>query len=252
MSVLEWLVSPIDPDRLHDVNTLLSWHGRLMMAAWTCLVPIAIIAARFFKIFPGQEWPRELDDKRWWYAHRVGQNIALVCMLGGLGCVLYAEIPVTSATSSISIHRSLGWGVLGLGTMQYISAWLRGSKGGPTAPASDGSFRGDHYDMSLRRRIFERIHKSFGYLALLISAAAVTSGLWQTNGPRWMFIVIAVWYVAVGTLFVILQRRRLAFDTYQAIWGPDPKHPGNRVKPIGIGITRSLGKSAGHPGRRQS
>ena len=35
-----------------------------------------------------------------------------------------------------------------------------------------------------------------------------------------------------------LQRQGRCIDTYQAIWGPDPRHPGNRLKPVGWGVRR--------------
>jgi hypothetical protein len=38
-------------------------------------------------------------------------------------------------------------------------------------------------------------------------------------------------------VWVTLQRRGLAVDTYQAIWGPDPQHPGNATPP-GWGMNR--------------
>lgn len=237
--MLEWLGAPVDPTRAHEIGALLSWHGRAMVAAWSVIVPIAILAARFFKIFPGQDWPNHLDDKRWWRTHRWGQYAALAVMGLGLYLILKVPKPTPGATASAGIHHLLGWATLALGSIQYVAAWLRGTKGGPTEPAPDGTLRGDHYDMSRRRRIFERLHKSIGYLALLISIAAVITGLWQANAPRWMFATLWVWYACVVAAFVLLQRRGMARDTYQAIWGPDPAHPGNGMRPIGLGVNRT-------------
>ncbi|MGL4239726.1 MAG: cytochrome b561 domain-containing protein, partial [Beijerinckiaceae bacterium] len=106
--------------------------------------------------------------------------------------------------------------------------------GGPTEP----SVRGDHYDMTARRRAFEHLHKSAGYLALALGVAAIVTGLWQANAPRWMWIALAAWWGLFLAAFVALQRRGLAFDTYQAIWGPDACHPGNARRPIGWGVRR--------------
>jgi hypothetical protein len=112
---------------------------------------------------------------------------------------------------------------------QFLSGWLRGSKGGPTAPAADGSLNGDHYDMTRRRKLFEAAHKSVGYLGLLLSTAAVGSGFWLVNAPRWMPLIWSTWWLMLAAVWVVLQRRDFAVDTYQAIWGPDAQHPGNRL-----------------------
>ena len=54
-----------------------------------------------------------------------------------------------------------------------------------------------------------------------------------------MWLVIGGWWLACLIVFGVLQRRGLAFDTYQAHWGADPVHPGNRRPPIGFGIRRA-------------
>ncbi|WP_028745445.1 cytochrome b561 domain-containing protein [Rhizobium mesoamericanum] len=236
--MFEWLLAPCDPTRVHEVGTHLSWHARSMVMAWSVLVPIGVIAARFFKIFPGQDWPRVLDDRRWWHLHRGAQYASLVLMLVGLFLILSAPEATQSITAAIWAHQLTGWIVLVLGGMQYLSGWFRGTKGGPSSPAANGSWRGDHYDMTRRRRLFERVHKSLGYVAMPFSMAAVSTGLWQANAPRWMLLLIGTWYVIVMVSFAVLQRRGMAYDTYQAIWGLDPQHPGNSLRPIGVGIRK--------------
>jgi hypothetical protein len=47
-----------------------------------------------------------------------------------------------------------------------------------------------------------------------------------------------MWWLVLIAGFVWLQRQGRCIDTYQAIWGPDTAHPGNRIKPIGWGIKR--------------
>jgi uncharacterized membrane protein len=236
--MLEWLFAPIDPDRAHQVGVLVSWHARAMVAAWGALVPMGILSARFFKVMPGQDWPNELDNRVWWHAHRGFQYLALFVMLAGLGMILLQPTASVSATSSAWLHHWLGWAVLLLGAVQYLAGWLRGSKGGPTAPAADGSKRGDHYDMTLRRQVFENLHKALGYGALLMATATILTGLWQANAPRWMWVAMLSWWAMLALAFWLLQRRGMAIDTYQAIWGPGTEHPGNHRRPIGFGVRR--------------
>lgn len=232
--MLEWLFAPIDSTRAHQVGELVAWHARAMVIAWSVCLPIGVLAARYYKIAPKQKWPEQLDNKRWWVSHLVLQYSGGLAMIAGIAFVQMA--PVTGAAQWV--HMTLGWSVTLLAAVQFLGGWLRGSKGGPTAPGPDGAIDGDHYSMTLRRRIFEHVHKSVGYVALLAATATIVSGLWITNAPRWMWTVLAVWWSALWLVAAILQRRGRAIDTYQAIWGPDRKHPGNQITPIGWGIRR--------------
>ncbi|WP_187431128.1 hypothetical protein ROLI_035220 [Roseobacter fucihabitans] len=233
----EWLLAPMDGASAHDVGGLLSWHARLMVLAWGVLVPLGILIARFFKIMPGQDWPRQLDHHLWWNTHRACQYSACLLMLIGLALILLAP-PLTIKPGP---HFYIGWAVLSLAVVQIVGGILRGTKGGPTAPAPDGTARGDHFDMTPRRLAFEYIHKGAGYLALVLSVSAIATGLWQANAPNWMGLSLLVWWAGLLIAAFIMQNRGMAVDTYQAIWGPDPALPGNKRKPIGFGVSRREG-----------
>jgi hypothetical protein len=233
---MEWLLAPVDPNRVHDVGIAVSWHGRSMVLAWAVIAPLAVIAARYFKVMPGQDWPRELDNQLWWRTHWSGQ--VAVVILTAIGLVL-----VVGRAGERGLHGTLGYLVLLLLAAQVGLGVFRGSKGGPTAPAADGSLRGDHYDMTLLRVMFEWLHKLLGYTVLALAAVVVGLGLWEANAARWMWLLIGSWYLLLVAVSVFLQRRGWAVDTYQAIWGPDLSHPGNSRKPIGWGITRYTGEA---------
>ncbi|MGL4440575.1 MAG: cytochrome b561 domain-containing protein [Bosea sp. (in: a-proteobacteria)] len=232
--MIEWLLSPVDPARLHAVSEAVAWHGRSMTFAWGVLVPGGVLAARFFKILPGQDWPQELDNHAWWLTHRMLHYVAGLLTLAGLGLVLGG----LSSPGASGTHALLGWSVVILALGQFLGGWFRGSKGGPTDPRPDGSHNGDHYDMTPRRLAFEYLHKIGGYTALVTAIGAITSGLWRANAPVWMWLLIGFWWLFLAGVFAVLQRAGRAYDTYQAIWGPDPRHPGNARRPIGIGIVR--------------
>lgn len=225
--MIDWLMAPIDPERVHLVGDLVSWHGRFMVLAWGFLFPLGILAARFWKITPRQDWPRELDNKTWWRAHLALQYGGGAAMVAGLCLILFAG-------AGGSAHANLGWVVVGFAGLQFVAGWLRGTKGGPT----DTTLRGDHFDMTRRRLVFEHFHKFAGYGLLALACWGIVSGLWLANAPLWMWLGLGVWWVALMGVFAVLQRRGMAVDTYQAIWGPDPELPGNRRAPIGWGIRR--------------
>ena len=228
---MDWLLAPIDAARAHEVGFAVSWHARSMLLAWGVLAPLAVLVARYFKVLPGQDWPRELDNRFWWRSHWMGQGAVVLLSLFGLGLIL-------GVAGEAGLHGRLGYALLCLMGLQILLGIFRGSKGGPTAPAPDGSLRGDHYDMTPWRVAFEWSHKLTGYAALALAAIVIAAGLWEANAPRWMWIVIAGWWACLLAAAAILQARGLAVDTYQAIWGPDPRHPGNRRRPIGWGIRR--------------
>lgn len=228
---MEWLLQPIDPGRLHAVGFAVSWHGRSMVLAWGVLAPLAVLIARYGKVLPRQDWPRQLDNQVWWRSHWMGQGAVVMLSLFGLGLIL-------AESKGGSLHGVLGYGLLALMAAQIALGLSRGSKGGPTAIARDGSLRGDHYDMTPKRVRFEYAHKLLGYAAMALAMAVILLGLWQANAPRWMWLVICVWWLALTGAAIILQKRGCAIDTYQAIWGPDETHPGNRRRPVGWGIRR--------------
>lgn len=207
------------------------WHARSMVAAWGVLLPLGALAARYFKVTRRQRWPQELDNPGWWHCHRWGQSFGVLLACGGLGLAWGNG----GGASALALwHHWAGWSVMLLGLFQIGSGLVRGSKGGPTAP----TMRGDHYDMTPWRCWFERLHKGLGWLALLMSVGVIGSGLVLADAPRWMPLVLVAWWVLLAALAVHWQRSGRCIDTYQAIWGPDPTHPGNRMAPIGWGIHR--------------
>lgn len=230
----EWLMQPVDLSRTHDIGFYVSWHGRLMVFAWGVCVPLAVFIARFFKILPWQDWPRELDNPTWWRSHLRLQTVTIVLSAVGLLMILAAN----QSKQDSSLHVILGYSVLALAGMQVLSGLFRGSKGGPTAPAADGSLAGDHYNMSHRRILFEMLHKSMGYIALLAGLVTIFLGLWIANAPHWMWLSLVLWLGLLIALSIFLQLRYGSYETYQAIWGPDQRHPGNLLPSNGWGMTR--------------
>ena len=254
--LLAWLALPWSGAADHAVTAAVAWHGRLMVLAWGVAVPIALLLARYFKVTARQDWPRELDNPFWWHGHRLLNYGAGLLMVAGAGLLLLSDgraavggIPDIAANRSHAVHRLVGWVVIGLASLQILGAHLRGSKGGPTAPrlATDGSLidlHGDHFDMTPRRILFERLHKALGYLLLLLASTALLLGLNAADAPRWMVLGLAAWWVALVTVAYVLQVRWRCIDTYQAIWGPDPTLPGAGVGPIGWGVRRRVQRIA--------
>jgi hypothetical protein len=202
-----------------------------MVLSWTILLPLGMLAARYFKIWPGQDWPRQLDNKIWWFLHYRLQSLGVALMTLA---VVFIKVSGAAPSGWLFWHAILGWTICVVGWVQYAGGLLRGSKGGPT----DARMSGDHFDMSRRRVIFEHVHKSLGWIVLPLVWAATAIGLVALDAPRWMAIVLVVWWVGYLSAFLGLQRAGRCIDTYQAIWGPSSDLPGAKRRPIGFAVRR--------------
>lgn len=226
--MLDWLFAPIDAGRAHEVGFYVSWHARLMVLGWGVAMPLGVLLARYFKVWPGQNWPTELDNQNWWRSHLVLQTGGAVCTVMGLSMIIWMNGGITLEGNW---HRLFGWLAIALLVVQILGGLLRGSKGGPTQPQPNGDWHGDHYSMTTRRIVFEGVHKSCGYLALLAAACAIIGGLWQANAVRGLWLLILLWWLLLLAAAIRLQQQGRVVDTYQAIWGLDEQHPGNKAKP---------------------
>ena len=156
-------------------------HGALMLTAWGFLMPAGGIAARYFKVMPGQDFPRVVENLTWWRWHRGLQY-------GGMALATVALGTILSETGGRfdTLHGCCGLAVMTLGWLQVVSGLLRGTKGGPTDPEADpldpATWRGDHYDMTRRRHAFEAWHKPVGWIAVFLAGATILLGL-RRPGP---------------------------------------------------------------------
>ena len=196
-------------------------HGVTMAIAWLLLLPAGVLIARFFKVTKRQNWPDELDNQFWWHAHRWLNYSGI-----GLATLGFMIIWMTlDGLQLTSWHGLLGLTATVLGWLQVIVAWLRGSKGGPTEVGADPedpeTWRGDHFDMTARRRRFEAWHKHVGYLALALAAPTVWLGLDMLGAPAWLQALPWLMAVVFLLLFLRFTREGRWIDTHEAIWGPD-------------------------------
>ncbi len=229
--MIDWLGLPLSGSPQHEIAPWAYWHARCMVLGWGVLLPLGALTARYLKVLPHQRWPQELDNKAWWHAHRWLQWSGVVLM--SLGAAL-AWDQSHGISLAARVHAWAGWVLIVLGWLQVAAGLGRGSKGGPTGER----MRGDHYDMTAHRLWFERLHKGLGWLAVLAAVGVILLGLQVADAPRWMALALAFWWLLLAAAAWRWQRLGRCVDTYQAIWGPDPRHPGNRVKPIGWGIRR--------------
>ncbi|KAB0679007.1 cytochrome b561 domain-containing protein [Aureimonas leprariae] len=201
------------------VGAVLALHAACMLSAWGILLPAGGLIARFAKVTSRQDFPREIENLYWWVWHRRLQYAGSVVATLGF-------VAVVSQTGGRfdTVHGRVGLAVLLLGWSQVGSAWLRGTKGGPTGrkadPRDPATWRGDHYDMTARRRRFEAWHRPAGWAALGAGLLTIVLGVDLVGTPAWLFAVAAVAEGAVVLAFLDGTFRSKRTDTYASIWGP--------------------------------
>jgi hypothetical protein len=197
------------------------YHAVLMVSIWFVLVPICILTIRFGKPKPTLNGIREkvsIKNIAWWWfsVHKYGLFLAVGLSLLGLAVSM-----VASRGFSGSLHSIFGITTIVLGCLQVVSGWLRGTHGGrnyyTANPDDPSTWRGDHYDMTPRRRKFEAYHQTAGYFAGFFAVGAVASGLLQYPMPRLFGAVLIAGLV-------------LRYDGYRAAHGYNPEHPFNRAR----------------------
>lgn len=210
------------------------YHALLMFGVWFVLVPVAIVAVRFFKTRPQ---PYGIDKRGIGNLHP-----KLLCWTIHV-FVLYGAIGLSLAGLAIALFVSGGfsgtmhavWGIAAVlaGCLQIVSAWLRGSHGGRYGPGSDpenpDTWHGDHFDMTPRRRWFEAWHKTAGYFAVLLALGAVITGLVQFWMPS-IAIMLALLLPGLLLVFVVLEGKGFRHDTYHSVYGTHPDLPYNRQR----------------------
>lgn len=202
------------------MNPLL-WHGAAMAAAWLVLLPAGALVARFFKVRPGQDYPYELDDKVWWNAHRAVQVAGTA--LAALGFWIAWEA-LGRELDGASGHVQLGMVALFLLAVQVLSPIWRGTKGGPTErhadPYDPETWGGDHFDMTVRRQVFEFLHKRMGYVGMAVAVCAAWTGIDLVGLGAWWKAGVVASVAGFAGLFGWFTAQGRRVDTWDAIWGP--------------------------------
>lgn len=210
-----------------------NYHAWLMVVCWFVLVPFGVISIRYFKTKPvPQGLPRGVGKFDplfvWWILHIWTLYAAITLSLLGVAVAL-----ITTGKFSGSLHSWFGGLTVVFGTLQIVVAWQRGTHGGhnhlSSDPADPSTWRGDHFDMTPRRRWFEAYHKPGGYFALFLATGAVTTGLMQFWMPV-IAVMLPLLFVGLFALVVILEGSGQRHDTHEAVFGNDPNIPGNRMR----------------------
>lgn len=133
-AMVEWLLAPLSGDAYPATEPWVYWHARLMVLSWSFLLPLGMLAARYFKVTPKQDWPRVLDNKLWWRTHLWCQSAGVAAMTLGLILIFGRGWRTGPA---VTAHHVCGWIVVSIGWIsgrQRRSAWRQGRADRADAP----------------------------------------------------------------------------------------------------------------------
>ena len=135
-------------------------HGTLMLLSWGFLLPGGIVAARFLKY---------RTDSLWFKIHRIVQPLGLVLALAGWWTALSGPFNVLgSGVYDVSFaHAVMGTVAMVLGLLQPVNAYFRPHK--PDGGAGNSSEDQDFAVVSTKRKTWEFLHKTTGYVAATIA-----------------------------------------------------------------------------------
>ena len=240
LELLDWLLAPVRIGPAEPMNAIDRWHVELMATAAAVWLPVMVLITRYWKVLPSQAWPRVLDNRLWWRAHLTFGYASALAILVGAGLAFHG---MSIVEHLLHAHAWFGWLAVLLLVVLIVTSGSRGTTGGPgrQQPGTLGHLHeraGDHYDMTPRRRRFERVHKALGYLLLSCLGLALVSGIWHVNASRIALLGLAGWWLLLLGLAWHWERQGRAVDGYQAKWGPAMMHPGNRIPTLGWGSRR--------------
>jgi hypothetical protein len=136
-------------------------HASLMLIGFGWLLPMGVLFARFFKHRP---------DSLWYQIHRMLQTVGLIFAVSGWIIALKNFNVFQDKGYDSYKHGVLGMVTMILGCLQPLNAIFR-----PHLPEKDGD------EKSTARLVWELLHKSTGYIAIIL--AIVTIGYGTTILP---------------------------------------------------------------------
>ena len=215
------------------ISTHWEYHATFMVLVWLVLVPAAIVSLRYYKpkpTFKGLTKRIKPFEPTWAFFnfHKYGLYAAI-----GLSTLGFLVAVLVSWGFSGTVHSFFGIATVTLGILQGVSAYNRGGHGGrhyeKNDPNNPDTWRGDHFDMTPRRKKFEAYHKTVGYFTMFCVVGAISSGLvqypisWLAGSVGALLVLLVLWAV-------IKEYQGTVYDTYRAAFGTDPDAPYNKLR----------------------
>ena len=210
-----------------------NYHAILMFTVWLVLVPICITIMRFHKPPPSEKGiirDVHLLHREWWFfsVHRLDLILAVVMAVGGAAVAMFV-----SGGFRGSVHAWFGILTIVMGVGQIISSQLRGTRGGKyrvgADPNNPDTWRGDQYDHTPKRRLFEAYHKTAGYFTVVVAVGAVGSGLMRYHMP-WLTVAFGLVFLIGLVAWIVYDYKGKAYDGYRVAHGYGLEHPYNKER----------------------
>ena len=185
-------------------------HGTLMMLGWGFLLPSGVIMANLAKHIKGAFWFKY---------HRANQVLGLcVAFVGWILALLEFDV-FSAGTKNVSfLHGTLGIFIMSIGLLQPINAFFRPHKH-------------DDQPKSKSRYCWEILHKSFGYVAIVLSVGQIALGISLVSKPN----DVVGFQIGYGMIWFILIALALGLVFHKKNVTPPMEGPSaRRVKEVEI------------------
>jgi len=183
-------------------------HAVLMLIAWTVLYPAGVLFARFTR----HKQSVKMGMPYWFRWHVIFQVSGSVFLLTGF--VLALLMPKQDGHFS-GVHNKVGLAVVIATVLQPLNALVR------PHPKPE----------TLKRKIWEHVHKGLGYGAAMMSIAAVIIGMRWTIKPEVPMPFVMLYLGIIGclsVLFVVLEMDRR--KKHHALAAADPTNAAGVTK----------------------
>ncbi|KAL7473637.1 hypothetical protein ACHAXS_014091 [Conticribra weissflogii] len=165
------------------------WHGSLMIVGWGWILPSGVVFARFYKHGERASWLR-------WHRALQSLGLAVASIAWIIALVNFDVFGGSGGGGKDYVHGVLGTVLMALGWIQPMNAFAR--------PRNDedvvvGGVK------STARIVWEGVHKSVGYLAVLLAVGNIVVGTTLVPMPRdrWKF-QLGYGVGAVGAVVILV------------------------------------------------
>jgi hypothetical protein len=70
VAAVEWLLTQLSGSSEHSISSYVAWYARQMILGMSLLMQLIVLVARFFKVTPWQDRPRQLHNPFWFVTAR--------------------------------------------------------------------------------------------------------------------------------------------------------------------------------------
>ena len=179
-------------------DSLIIVHGVFMFIGWNICCTLGIMSSAFRNIFF-----KKFDISKWFLMHRICQCMVLIfAIIAFILAVLYME---DRKNKHFDVpHTIIGLLIMILAILQPINAAIR------SHPPTTNELK------SLKRLIWEYIHKGFGYITWLLSLANILIGIYLYDKEtviQHLYLIFMILIIVIYMMLLFFKFKQRNFET---------------------------------------